>query len=283
MHPITTNLIGKGVGARHGACDSGMGASTTAIVCADLAGFGEDYFNTNYYMYIVKNANSVGNAPSGQIRQVSNYVTATGTFTVTAFGANVEENDEILILHEIQVLATADSTDNIFPTDVIGNKTDAAVTTVGVIASITAYIKGILNQLATLVARNPRGELEVAEDGTAQDFFQTLINITGSGKFYWMIGIGAGGSDCNVRITIDGYAFTCTLGAQGVGDSWLIYNNAATAGLSNFFTGVAATTLTEIYQGAAMLNIDYQDGLKIEYLSSDDVSSVTVKAAYSVD
>jgi len=42
----------------------------------------------------------------------------------------------------------ADVSTNTYSRDVVGNKSDAAVTTVGVVASIVAYIKGILNNLA---------------------------------------------------------------------------------------------------------------------------------------
>jgi len=39
---------------------------------------------------------------------------------------------------------SADSTDNVYERDVIGNKTDAAVTSVGTTKSLMAYVKGIL-------------------------------------------------------------------------------------------------------------------------------------------
>jgi hypothetical protein len=45
---------------------------------------------------------------------------------------------------------SADSTANTLMRDVAGNKTDAAVTTVGTTKSIVAYVKGLLNQLGTI-------------------------------------------------------------------------------------------------------------------------------------
>jgi hypothetical protein len=48
-----------------------------------------------------------------------------------------------------QLVPAADGGFNQTPAHVIGNKADAAVTTVGTVASIIAYIKGILNQLAS--------------------------------------------------------------------------------------------------------------------------------------
>jgi hypothetical protein len=97
-----------------GKCDSGMGASATVIVSSDFEGFGDDYFNSKYYMQIVKNANSVGNAPENQIRNITDFVDSTGTFTVDAFGANVEENDEFLIIHELLYKALNKDGNNTF-------------------------------------------------------------------------------------------------------------------------------------------------------------------------
>ena len=82
-----------------GVCDTGMTASTTTIVSDDLDGYGDDYFNNNWFLMVVKNANSIGAAPSGETREITDYVSATGTFTCTAFSANVEASDEIVLIH----------------------------------------------------------------------------------------------------------------------------------------------------------------------------------------
>lgn len=82
-----------------GTANSGMSASTTTIVAAELAGFGNDYFNTHYFMQIIKDADGAGSAPEGEIRQVTDYVSSSGTFTTDAFSGNVEEGDEFLLLH----------------------------------------------------------------------------------------------------------------------------------------------------------------------------------------
>ena len=90
-------LTGGGV-SYSGVCDVGMGASTTTIVCDDLKGFGDDYFNTDWVMEIGLNDNSHGNAPEGNApRDIQDYVSATGTFTTAAFSANVEANDRIIV------------------------------------------------------------------------------------------------------------------------------------------------------------------------------------------
>lgn len=83
-----------------GTCDADMSASTTTIDCLDLAGYGDDYFNGKYWMQILLNANSAGNAPEYEYKQITDYVSTTGVFTCNAFSANVEANDEIAVLHE---------------------------------------------------------------------------------------------------------------------------------------------------------------------------------------
>ena len=80
-----------------GVCNSGMVASTTTIVCDDLKDFDDDYFNDGWLMYIAHNDDAPGTAPEGETRDISNYVSATGTFTTAAFSANVEEDDVVIV------------------------------------------------------------------------------------------------------------------------------------------------------------------------------------------
>ncbi len=109
--------------AFRGATDVGMVGSTTAIVSAALAGYGDDFFNTKYYLQILKNANGVGAAPEREIQQITDYVSATGTFTTNAFTVNVEANDDIMVLHESLVVAGRDDADNVFAsTNVVANR-----------------------------------------------------------------------------------------------------------------------------------------------------------------
>lgn len=106
----------------YGKCSSTMTASTTELVIPTLVGYGDDFFNNKFYIQILKNANSVGNAPEIQVRKITDYVSATGTFTVDAFGANVEASDEIVVLHESLVALGRDDNDNVFAsTNVVAN------------------------------------------------------------------------------------------------------------------------------------------------------------------
>jgi len=119
--------VGKSAVYSQGVCDSGMAGSTTTIVCDDLAGYGDDFFNNQYYMQVLHNDNSAGNAPEKQVRQITDYVSATGTFTTSAFGANVEGDDIILVLHESAIAVGRDDADNAFASTNVASNADGSM------------------------------------------------------------------------------------------------------------------------------------------------------------
>ncbi len=112
-------------------------ASKTEIVIASLAGYGDDFFNTKYYMQIVRNTDSVGNAPENEVRQITDYVSATGTFTVTAFSANVGV-DICVIMHESVVMLGRDDNNNTAAT------TNVAANADGSILERIEYLQGLV-------------------------------------------------------------------------------------------------------------------------------------------
>ena len=72
-------------------------ASTTVVTIAHLAGFQDNTFNDEFYMQML---DADGVAPEGEMRLITDYVGATGDFTVNAFSANVEAGDIVGIIHE---------------------------------------------------------------------------------------------------------------------------------------------------------------------------------------
>jgi len=83
-----------------GECAPDMAASTVTIRCPNLAGLGDDLFNTEFYMQVLHNDDVPGAAPETEVRQITDYVSADGEFTVNAFTANVEADDKVCIFHE---------------------------------------------------------------------------------------------------------------------------------------------------------------------------------------
>ena len=93
--------------------------STTEIPITSLAGFTNDFFNDHFYMQVLVNANSAGNAPESQVRKITDYVSSTGTFTCDAFSAAVEASDLVLILHESQVAIGRNDADNVYDSSTV--------------------------------------------------------------------------------------------------------------------------------------------------------------------
>lgn len=90
---INDGLTGMGF---RSICEVDAGAST--ITAIGLAGFGNDYFNTGWSVICILNADAPGTAQEGEIRDIEDYVSATGVFTVDDdFSAAVTTNDEIYV------------------------------------------------------------------------------------------------------------------------------------------------------------------------------------------
>jgi hypothetical protein len=108
-----------------GVADAGTN-STTAIPIAALAGFGNDFFNNQFYMQILKNSNNAGAAPEKQTRKITDYASTTGTFTTDAFSAAVEAGDICLILHESVVAIGSNNADNVFDSSAVAANADGS-------------------------------------------------------------------------------------------------------------------------------------------------------------
>ncbi len=106
-----------------GECAPGMAASLNTLVMPNLAGFPDDIFNNEFWIQVIHNADVPGTAPERQIRRVTDYVGASGTFTVDPFLNNVEANDLVAVFHEsimgIEVLGfgTLDTSNATVPAD----------------------------------------------------------------------------------------------------------------------------------------------------------------------
>ena len=109
---------------QHGTCDSNMADSTTSIFCIDFSGKGNDFYNEKYYLQIISNVNSRGNAPETEIRKITDYLSSTGRFTCDAFTANVQANDQILLLHESVAINKENQESIIAKTNVIDSTAD---------------------------------------------------------------------------------------------------------------------------------------------------------------
>ena len=103
-----------------GVCDAGMAPSTITIVSNDLNGYGDDYFNTDWVMLVLYNYNSHGAAPEGEVRDITDYTSLTGTFTTQAFSANIEPDDIVMVAYtkHYQFATSAELFDTSGPTNI---------------------------------------------------------------------------------------------------------------------------------------------------------------------
>lgn len=149
-----------------GSCDAGMGASTITVVSADLAGQGNDFFNNKYYMMVLLNASTPAGAPESEVRQITDYVSATGTFTVTAFSVNVEASDEILIMHESLVLLGRDDANNTMATtNVVANADGSVLERLEVVQQAVGGVDTAANVLGADNANNAFASTNVVANG----------------------------------------------------------------------------------------------------------------------
>ncbi|MHC4511253.1 MAG: right-handed parallel beta-helix repeat-containing protein, partial [Planctomycetota bacterium] len=83
---------------------TGAGAATTFISTDGGDGFGDDYFNTGWSLIITYDAGAVGGAPEGDIRDIVDYVSTTGTFTVAPIWSGAQStaigDKAIVVRHE---------------------------------------------------------------------------------------------------------------------------------------------------------------------------------------
>lgn len=158
-----------------GTCDTGMTGSLTEIYCAELAGFGDNFFNNKYYIYILHNVNSDGNSPEDELQQVQTYVSADGHFTMAAgFAANVEAGDVILLLHEFMVVIGWDSADNIINTSNV--VADAA-------GSILERLEHLREELVAVGGLCYRGSITAGSSTTAHQIGDLNIGRIGNDFF----------------------------------------------------------------------------------------------------
>ena len=87
---------------------SGVGLRSTCEVNAGgagfftsvgLAGYGEDFFNTGWYVIVTRDNGSAGAAPEGEVRDIVDYVSATGVFTIAPdTSAAITTSDSVMLV-----------------------------------------------------------------------------------------------------------------------------------------------------------------------------------------
>lgn len=191
-----------------GTCDAGMTPSTTTIVSNDLKGFKDDFFNTDWVMLVMYNNNNHGVAPEGQVRDITDYVSATGTFTTVAFGANVEPDDIVMVAYtkHYQFATSAELSDTSGPGNVqiddvgtynigiydVGNVVPTAAEITAGNYQIDRLRAGVLTNIVALAAASKAtGRIYAAETFSAASGWAAgdLVLVTFSGGSIGVTGV----------------------------------------------------------------------------------------------
>ncbi|HEB26431.1 MAG TPA: hypothetical protein ENI05_01465 [Porticoccus sp.] len=91
---INSGLTGVGFRA---SCEANVGGADE-FTSIGLSGFGNDYFNTGWSVIVLLDSSGVGTAPEGEIRDIEDYISSTGVFTVDDdFSAAITTNDEVYV------------------------------------------------------------------------------------------------------------------------------------------------------------------------------------------
>ena len=226
---ISSDLrIGDGSGlVFSGVCSATHAAPTLNAVCVGLAGFGDDFFNTQFWIQIVKGV------ASPVVRKISDYDSITGTFTWVGATGIVSSGDKILIIHESLVAPTAGETADRFVSQSVGAKTDLPIPKVAADKSAISYLKGLLSRgmvaiqgICTLAV--PHASVIESTDlvGYGTDFFK---------DYFYMQVIWSGGAALGEVRKITAYntngTFTCDAFSAVVtaGDQLLIIHESLVA------------------------------------------------------
>lgn len=190
--------------------------------------------------------------PRHDMRLIANFIgenNADNEISTTAIVANadgslLERVEYIQTIAASGTVATVDGTANATPADVIGNKTDAAVTVVGTTKSIEAYAKGLVNMNTIAVADAVTNAWATDAVGNKTDAAVTAVGTTKSimayakGAISWLtVGVADAATNAAAKDVI-GNKSDATVQTVGTVASLLGY----TKGIMNALIGAGAVT-----------------------------------------
>ena len=100
-----------------GLCETN--STGTTVIAGTLGGYGDDVFNEGWSLVcIFDTGGAVGTLPSGEVRDITDYATATGTFTTAAWSAALTAGDYVALvkteaLNEYTTVAAGSSAINV--------------------------------------------------------------------------------------------------------------------------------------------------------------------------
>jgi len=171
--------------------------------------------------------------------------------------------DQLTVIDALHDVPTADVATNTTVRDVVGNKTDAAVSVVGTTKTIIAYIKSLVQRLD-----QQRIGVIASDINYENDTFEDVVNITDKGMLKSVLSILNTNSSViqtgTIQITIDGGSpFGFSYNAQNLNDN----------GATQKFTG----------QANMHFDFPFSTSLRIQHKSSISGGVITTTVSYTTD
>lgn len=264
LNATTITAIGAGVTGMGFRGTATNNAVATTVVSADLLGFGDDYFNTGWSIVVLLDFSGAGSAPEGEIRDITDYVSSTGTFTVdTGFTAALTTSDEIYVRRREELdfndSAIAGTSGTIFYLDDGGSAGDGrswgnAFTTLAVAEAAMAAGDTLF------IGANHNENITTGGD---------TLNLAGT-RF-----IGMGDGDARPLFDFDAAADELTLDAAGITLENLRFRPGATV-------VVAGIRVEDAGLGATLINCTFEDGEGADEEFIDVISVDTLAAGLTL-
>jgi len=114
-------MLARGMVAIQGKCT--LAAPHASIIdSTDLAGYGVNFFITNFYMQVIVSAGAAAN----EVRKILGYSNA-GQFVTDAFSGVVADGDQLLIMHESLVAVGRNDANNVFDSALVVANADGSI------------------------------------------------------------------------------------------------------------------------------------------------------------
>lgn len=262
LNATTITAIQAGLTGQRFFGDATTNAVATTVISANLSGFTNDYFNTGWSLVCILDATGPGSAPEGEIRDITDYVSSTGTFTVAAFTAALTDNDRIWVVRteliDLYFASTVlESSNEVWYCDDGGTNGDGK--TWATAKTTLAAAEALMSAGDTLyVGANHNENLTTGGD---------VINVAG----VKVIGMGEG--DARPLFDMDVDSDELTLSASGITLRNLRFRPGATgltSGVRVEATGIGCTIDNcEFGDGEAAGTDEWVDAISVDTLASN--------------
>lgn len=228
----------------------------TSIIDALLIGYGANTYKGMVIEIYYDDTTKLDAQVSSAFNNVTGEITVLSAYKGGQVPAGVKYNVIVALPAQATIIGdlavpAADVATNILERDVIGNKSDAAVTAVGVVASICAYLKGVLNQIALI-----KTQTDKLASTSATAIYAHPNSVAEQDALIFV----AAKQEINLRFDMNGLAQATTIREYEQVDGVNYRELSAKSFPADFDTGCKAVVL-QFVQANALYKVTFQSGI----------------------